>query len=211
MIEGRPELIVPMMKRLKPDPDEQAEPSRGGLGRRWGRWLRRASEKPIEMPPEAVPIVEPFLPGLCVAYGYDFPWGYVMLGPRQCTEVGVSAESLRGLAMDNLAARRSERSLFQAPDAMAVGIELGGEFGADLEASLVLDDDFMTRLAERFSGDLVVAIPDRDMLMATGTGHADGMAKLRSFVDGFWPGADHPLTQHLLVHRAAQWQVFDMA
>jgi uncharacterized protein YtpQ (UPF0354 family) len=158
-----------------------------------------------------VPIVEPFLPGLSVAYAFDFPWGYVMLGPRQCAEVGVPHESLRGLAMGNLAARRSERTLFQTTDGTAIGIELGGEFGGDLEASLVLDDEFMTSLAERFSGDLVVAIPDRDMLMATGTGHSDGLAKLRSFVDSFLPGADHPLTQRLLVRRDAQWQVFELA
>jgi hypothetical protein len=211
MTEGRPELIVPLMKRLWPDRGGQAGPSRGALGRRWGRLLRRASEEPIEIPPEIVPIVEPFLPGLCVEYGFDFPWGYVMLGPRQCTEVGVPPESLRVRAMGNLGTRRSERTLFQATDAMAIGIVLGGEFGGDLEASLVLDDEFMTRLAERFSGDLVVAIPDRDMLMATGTGHADGLAKLRSMVDDIWPGADHPLTQRLLVRRAAQWQVFEMA
>jgi hypothetical protein len=211
MTEGRPELIVPLMKRLWPDRGGQAGPSRRALGRRWGRRLRRASEEPIEIPPEIVPIVEPFLPDLCVEYGFDFPWGYEMLGPRQCTEVGVPPESLRGLAMGNLGTRRSERTLFQATDAMAIGIVLGGEFGGDLEASLVLDDEFMTRLAERFSGDLVVAIPDRDMLAATGTGHADGLAKLRSFVEDIWPGADHPLTQRLLVRRAAQWQVFEMA
>jgi hypothetical protein len=69
----------------------------------------------------------------------------------------------------------------------------------------------MTRLAERFSRDLVVAIPDRDMLVATGTGHADGLEKLRSTVDDIWPGADHPLTQRLLVRRAAQWQIFKVA
>jgi uncharacterized protein YtpQ (UPF0354 family) len=157
-----------------------------------------------------VPIVDPFLPDLCVAYGFDFPWDYEMLGTRQCTELGVPPESLRGLAMANLRMRRSEQTLFQAADAMAIGIELGGEFGGDLEASLVLDEEFMARLAERFSGDLVVAIPDRDMLVATGTGHADGLAKLASFVDDIWPGADHPLTQRLLVRRAAQWQVLEM-
>lgn len=211
MTEGRPELIVPLMKRLEPDRGGQAAPSRRALGRRWGRRLRRASGEPIELPPEIVPIVEPFLPGLCVEYAFDFPWGYAMLGPRQCTEVGVPPESLRVRAMGNLGTRRSERTLFQATDAMAIGIVLGGEFGGDLEASLVLDDEFMTRLAERFSGELVVAIPDRDMLMATGTGHADGLAKLQSMVDDIWPGADHPLTQRLLVRRAAQWQVFEMA
>jgi hypothetical protein len=211
MPEERNTLIVPLLKQLGSGLGGQAGRYRRTPGRRWGRRLRQAVAEPIEIPPEAVPIVEPLLADLGVAYAFDLPYGYELLGPRHCTELGVPPESLRAQAMDNLRARRPERTLFQATDAMAIGIELSGEFGGDLEASLVLDNEFMTRLAERFSGDLVVAIPDRDMLMATGTGHADGLAKLRSMVDGIWPGADHPLTQRLLVRRAADWQVFETA
>ncbi len=155
--------------------------------------------------------MEPFLPGLCVAYAFDFPWGYQLLAPRHRNEVGVPPEALRPQAIANLRSRRPERTLFQATDAKAIGIELGGEFGGDLDASLVLDDDVMTDLAERFSGDLVVAIPERDILVATGTGHTDGLAKLQSIVDEIWPGAAHPLTRRLLVRRAGEWQVFEMA
>jgi uncharacterized protein YtpQ (UPF0354 family) len=211
MAMERHALIVPLLKQLGSELGGQAGRSRRAPGGRWGKWLGKAAAGPVEIPPEAVPIAEPFLAGLCVAYAFDLPYGYELLGPRHCTEVGVPPESLRGVAMANLRRRRPEQTLFQATDAMAIGIELGGEFGGDLEASLVLDDEFMTRLAERFSGDLVVAIPDRDMLVATGTGHADGPAKLRSIVDDIWPGADHPLTQSLLVRRAGQWQVFEMA
>lgn len=211
MTEERHALIVPLIKQLGSDLGGQAGRSRRAPGRRWGKWRRQAVAGPIEIPPEAVPIVEPFLAGLGVAYAFDLPYGYELLAPHHCTELGVLPESLRAQAMGNLRARRPERTLFQATDAKAIGIELGGEFGGDLEASLVLDDEFVTRLAERFSGDLVVAIPDRDMLVATGTGHTDGLAKLQSMVDGIWPGADHPLTQRLLVRHAAHWQVFETA
>jgi uncharacterized protein YtpQ (UPF0354 family) len=211
MTEEQHALVVPLLKQLGPDLGGQAGRSPRTPGRRWGRRLRQAVAGPIEIPPEAVPIVEPFLADLGVAYAFDLPYGYELLGLRHCTDLGVPPESLRAQAMGNLRARRPERTLFQATGAMAIGIELGGEFGGDLEASLVLDDDFMTRLAERFSRDLVVAIPDRDMLVATGTGHADGLEKLRSTVDDIWPGADHPLTQRLLVRRAAQWQIFKVA
>jgi hypothetical protein len=211
MTKERHALIVPLIKQLGSDLGGQAGLSRRAPGRRWGKRLRHAVAGPIEIPPEAVPIVEPFLTGLGVAYAFDLPYGYELLGPRHCTEVGVPPGSLRAQAMVNLRARRPERTLFQATDAKAIGIELGGEFGGDLEASLVLDDDFMTRLAERFSGELVVAIPDRDMLVATGTGHADGLAKLQSMVDEIWPGADHPLTRSLLVRRAGEWQLFEAA
>jgi hypothetical protein len=54
------------------------------------------------IPPEAVPIVEPFLAGLGIAYAFDLPYGYELLGPRHCTEVGVPPGSLRVQAMVNL-------------------------------------------------------------------------------------------------------------
>ncbi len=209
MTEERQELIVPLLKQLESGLGGQARLSRKAPRRRWGMRLGQASAEPTGFPPEDVPIVEPFLDGLGVAYAFDLPYGYRLLAQRHCIDVGVPPESLRAQAMANLRARRPEVTLFQSPNATAIAIATGGDWGGDLESSLVLDDLIMTRLAEKFSGDLVVAIPDRDTLVATGTGHADGLAELRSFVERTWPVADHPLAQSPLVRRAGEWQFFE--
>jgi hypothetical protein len=55
----------------------------------------------------------------------------------------------------------------------------------------------------------VVAIPARDILVTTGTAHADGLTKLRWVVDTIWERGDHLLTRNLLVRRQDEWQVFN--
>jgi hypothetical protein len=86
MTEEQHALVVPLLKQLGPDLGGQAGRSPRTPGRRWGRRLRQAVAGPIEIPPEAVPIVEPFLADLGVAYAFDLPYGYELLGPHHCTE-----------------------------------------------------------------------------------------------------------------------------
>lgn len=93
MPEERNTLIVPLLKQLGSDLGGQAGRSRRTPGRRWGKRLRQAVAEPIEIPPEAVPIVEPLLADLGVAYAFDLPHGHELLGPRHCTELGVPPES----------------------------------------------------------------------------------------------------------------------
>ncbi|MFC6887322.1 hypothetical protein [Actinomadura yumaensis] len=90
-----------------------------------------------------------------------------------------------------------------------------------LEAGLLLDDGFLEKLAQDVEGDLVVATPARDVFVASGTGHPDGIDKLRWAVAQVWsedrgdadadPAWDVPagslLTHRLLVRREGGWEV----
>jgi hypothetical protein len=88
-----------------------------------------------------------------------------------------------------------------------VSVSLGG----DLEAGLLLDDAMMEKLAQDVEGDVVVAVPARNVLVVTGTGHPDGLAKLRWIVDQVWSGIEERallLTRELLVRRQARWELY---
>lgn len=77
-----------------------------------------------------------------------------------------------------------------------------------LDASLVLDDDLMEKLGQDVEGDLVVAVPARDVLMVSGTAHEDGLAELRRTVQRVWTaGEDRLITRDLLVRRRGAWAV----
>jgi hypothetical protein len=107
------------------------------------------------------------------------------------------------------------------PDARAVTVSLGdaGPARGGLEASLLLDEGFLEKLAQDVEGDLVVAVPGRDLFVASGTGHPDGIEKLRWAVERVWsedqgegdpdPAWDVPagrlLTRDLLVLRDGVW------
>lgn len=197
-------MIVPMMKArlsgsgpvVTVDASDPAEDVR-----------RRLADDPdaiLQLEPEHTPILEPLLSGLYVAYAFDLPDRYQLITPRQCADLGMKPEDLRLQAMVNLRLRRPSLDVMWYPDAKAAALALGG----DLEAGLILDDGIMARLAQEFSGDLVAAVPARDILVVTGTAHPDGLAKLRWVVDAVWEKGDHLLTRNLLVRRQNEWQVF---
>ncbi|TDC60598.1 DUF1444 domain-containing protein [Actinomadura sp. GC306] len=181
------------------------------------------------LPPEEDPIRDPFAGDLYVSYALEIadeaaPAGrrYEHVAPRHCAELGVPPGELRRRAVINLRDLRPELSLSWYPDVRAVTVSLGGAGAArgSLEAGLLLDEGFLEKLAQDVEGDLVVAAPARDVFVASGTGHPDGVDKLRWAVQQVWaedrgeggdPAWDVPagslLTHDLLVRRGGTWDV----
>lgn len=171
------------------------------------------------LPPADAPIREPFVGDIYVSYVLDFTDRYEYVAPRRCAELGLAPESLREQATANLRTRRTALTMDWSSDATAVSISFRDD-GADetlagtgrhslsLDASLVLDDDLMDKLAQDVEGDLVVAMPARDVLVASGTAHHDGLAELRRTVQRVWTtGEDRLITRDLLVRKRGEWAV----
>ncbi|TDB85452.1 DUF1444 domain-containing protein [Actinomadura sp. 7K534] len=184
------------------------------------------------LPPEEEPIRDPFAADLYVSYALEIadeaaPAGrrYEHVARRHCAELGVPPGELRRLAVINLRDLRPELSLSWYPDVRAVTVSLAGAGTAarrgSLESGLLLDEGFLEKLAQDVEGDLVVAAPARDVFVASGTGHPDGVDKLRWAVQQVWaedrgdnggdPAWDVPagslLTHDLLVRRGGAWDV----
>jgi uncharacterized protein YtpQ (UPF0354 family) len=156
------------------------------------------------LPPDDAPIREPLAGDVYVSYIVDFTERYEYLTPRRRAELGVSAETLRARATANLRGRLVDLTLDWAADVKAVTITVGG----GLESGLALDDDLLDKLTQDVDGDLVIAVPARDVLVASGTGHEDGLAELRRTVERVWAtGGERLVTRDLLVRRPAEWQV----
>ncbi|WP_067828544.1 DUF1444 family protein [Actinomadura kijaniata] len=208
MTEPRTGLIVPLMRARVPA-EVQLE---------------------FPLPPGEEPIREPFAGDLYVTYALELddepvagrPGGrrYEYVARRHCDEMDVAPEDLRRLAAVNLHARRPGLTMNWYPDARAVTVAFG-EGG--LDSGLLLDEAFLEKLAQDVEGDLVVAVPGRDVLVATGTGHPDGVERLRWAVERVWsedrlaagtgadadPAWDVPagqlLTRDLLVRTGDAW------
>jgi hypothetical protein len=193
MTEARHTLIVPVMKARVPV-DLRLE---------------------FPLPPDEEPIREPFVADLYLSYAFDLPVQEADTGRRHgqyvtrryCAETGLLPEALRQQSTANLRTRRPDLGFAWYPDAKAVSVSLGG----GLEAGLLLDDAMMEKLTQDVDGDVVVAVPARNVLVATGTGHPDGLAKLHWIVDQVWSGIEERallLTRDLLVRRPAGWESY---
>ncbi|SFO87814.1 hypothetical protein SAMN04489713_110119 [Actinomadura madurae] len=207
MTDPRSSLIVPLMKARVPA-EVQLE---------------------FPLPADEDPIRDPFTADLYVTYALEIsdegvPSGrrYEHVARRHCAELGVAPGELRRHAVINLRDRRPELSLSWYPDVRAVTVSLGGAGRrGSLESGLLLDEGFLEKLAQDVEGDLVVAAPARDVFVASGTGHPDGVDRLRWAVAQVWaedrgddgadPAWDVPagslLTHDLLVRRAGAWDV----
>ncbi|GAA1808978.1 DUF1444 domain-containing protein [Actinomadura chokoriensis] len=205
MTDPRSSLIVPLMKARVPA-EVQLE---------------------FPLPADEEPIRDPFAGDLYVTYALEtadegVPSGHrhEQVARRHCAELNVAPGELRRRAVINLRDLRPELSLSWYPDVRAVTVSLGGAPGrGSLESGLLLDEGFLEKLAQDVDGDLVVAAPARDVFVASGTGHPDGVDKLRWAVAQVWaedrdntdPGWDVPaaslLTHNLMVRRAGVWDV----
>lgn len=215
MTEPRSSLIVPLLKARVPA-EVQLE---------------------FPLPPDEEPIRDPFAADLYVTYALEIadegvPSGrrHEHVARRHCAELGVPPAELRRRAVINLRDLRPDLSLSWYPDVRAVTVSLNGGGGTGsgtaargtLESGLLLDEGFLEKLAQDVEGDLVVAVPARDVFVASGTGHPDGVDKLRWAVAQVWadrgdtggdPAWDVPagtlLTHELLVRRGGSWDVLN--
>jgi uncharacterized protein YtpQ (UPF0354 family) len=81
--------------------------------------------------------------------------------------------------------------------------------GNDLEACLLLLDEIWEAFSSKVQGELVVAVPTRDILFFTGSESPEGVQVVReAIVEAQKSETTHTLTQHLLVRRNGGWEVF---
>ena len=76
------------------------------------------------------------------------------------------------------------------------------------EASLLLFDDLWDGDI-KVDGDIVVAIPTRDVLLITGSKNEEGIARLREIVDQVTAEGTYTVSSTLFVYRKGVFRRFD--
>ncbi|HVM61724.1 MAG TPA: DUF1444 family protein [Verrucomicrobiae bacterium] len=148
-------------------------------------------------------VYEPFNDSLIIVYVEDNPTSVRYLTPKDVEDAGIRKEDLRGLAIDNL-----KRLL---PEVEAHGgngvfmLTAGGSY----EASLLLLDGIWTNRQFQVTGDYVVAVPTRDVLLVTGTEDKEGVSKIRKMAADIAAKGPYRLTTELFVYRAGRFASFD--
>ncbi|MBX7258388.1 MAG: DUF1444 family protein [Candidatus Hydrogenedentes bacterium] len=151
------------------------------------------------------PVHEDFSRELVIVYAIDMENSIAFLTPGALEEAKVSREELRVLAASNL-----KRLLPKIERAGSNGLYMfmaGGTY----EASLLLLDTIWAGIQAEVQGDVVVAIPTRDVLVATGSENAPGMSKLREIAQEAWQTGPYRLTPQLFVYRDGTFQEFEPA
>lgn len=130
---------------------------------------------------------------LVVVYAEDTPTNIRYLTLANLQESGLTQAQLRPLAVKNLGRILPQVEIHKG--ALVSMITAGGNF----EATLLALPDIWQDLEQHVDGDIVVAIPTRDLLLLTGSKTPGGIAKLRELAAKAYRNSSYQLTETLFV------------
>jgi uncharacterized protein YtpQ (UPF0354 family) len=166
--------------------------------------LPRAVVPDIELSNDDSPVEQPFVGDLILFYGFDQPSYFTMVAQRDLTRLALDKQRLHAVAVTNLRRTIPQPELHQISPGVFM-LTCGGNF----EATTLLLDEVWQQVTAKVSGDLVVAVPARDIVIFTGGDNRDGLAFMRSKVSHILEVGDHTLTRHFLVRSESGWRVYE--
>jgi hypothetical protein len=193
------------------------------LFERWRRSLQHLWTPPVPLDPaNLVPMIkdrswlttnyppghehdcwhEPLNEELIVVYashdgGFRYP-------PRsEWTSAGVDADRVRALSLANLRARTPERSVTAFEGVLVIGV--GGNF----EASQFVDPELWESEVFRSAPDLLVAVPERDLLLASTDISVAAVWELASKAAYAASHVRYPITAQLMIREGEDFRVLD--
>jgi uncharacterized protein YtpQ (UPF0354 family) len=147
------------------------------------------------------PVFDEFNHELIVVYAEDQANKIRFLGAEEIAKAKVERAKLRDMAVGNL--------VQILPKVQQVGA--GGFFvvqaGGMYESSLLLQDSLWKKGVFDVKGDVVVAIPARDILVVTGSDDANGLTKMKAAIE-LAKNSAYPLTSEMFVYREGKFVRF---
>lgn len=155
---------------------------------------------PAEPPPSLV--TEPFLKGLAVAVVVDTPRNMRYLDTRQLGALKISASQALSIAKRNTARQLGEvtKELFPVP-----GTPLLSAREDPYSSSRVLAHGAWAAVAAKLQGDLLVAIPCPDIIMAADAGVPGASAFIERMAATIYDDQARPLLRGLLRWTPKGW------
>jgi uncharacterized protein YtpQ (UPF0354 family) len=145
-------------------------------------------------------LAETFNSELVIVYAEDDPTRMRYLTTSE--DIGVGRQELRALAIDNL--KRILPKIEMRGDDHVLVVSAGGDY----EASLLLIDEVWSGGQVKVNGDIVVAVPARDVLLVTGSRDRTGLKRVRELAAKFVAQGPHGLIDTLFVYRNGRFTKF---
>ena len=159
--------------------------------------------------PEDTPVTEALVADLLITYAFDLGPVFEMVCPRDCQRLGLTQPQLRQIAVTNLRKQIGRVHVENLAEGKLNTPLLMLATGNDLEACLLLMDDIWEPFSRQVVGEMVVAVPTRDLVYVTGNQSPEALHVVREAVEEAQSRErTHSLTRHLLVRRGRQWQTY---
>lgn len=147
-------------------------------------------------------VFDSFNADLVIVYAEDTParMRYLMTGE----DIGIARKELRARAISNFRRELPKIQIMKVDDALSI-ISVGG---GDYSASLLLLDDIWSDGRIKVNGDIVVAVPARDVILVTGSRNREGLRGMRKIAADLMAKSAYRLTDTLFVYRNGRFARF---
>ena len=167
-------------------------------------WLEETRQALLSRGTKEVPepVYEDFSPDLIILYAEDSPKNIRYLTPKDLEALKIEKKDLRSLACENL-----KRVIPKIERHGTNGLYMLTA-GGDYEASLLLLDSLWNNSQMPVQGEILVAIPTRDLLLVTGTGHPEAVEKVKQMANKSFEEGSYRLTPKLFIYRNGRFSDF---
>ncbi len=159
----------------------------------------------LENQPDLLPLIDTFVGDLDIRYVFDADSGYRYLTERDLKTLKLTRDQLPALALANQ--RRLYPKITVERPTPSVGMFANG---GDLEPGKMLDFDFWEKEKSRFGGEIVCAVPARDVCWFTGLKPADNVSNLRANTERAHKEAgERAISKLMYLWRNKRWEVLE--
>ena len=159
----------------------------------------------LENQPDMLPLIDTFVGDLDIRYAFDAESGYRYMSERDLKTLKLTRDQLPALALANQR-KLYPKTTIERPTP-AVGMFANG---GELEPSKLLDFDFWEKEKSRFGGEIVAAVPARDVCWFTGLKPADNVQNLRVNTERAHKEAgERAISKLMYLWRNKRWEVLE--
>ncbi|MEO7044426.1 MAG: DUF1444 family protein, partial [Ferruginibacter sp.] len=148
-------------------------------------------------------VYEKYNDQLIIVYAEDRKNSIRYLTHEDVKTLAINEDSITTIAIDNL-------------DKLLTSIQRkGGDgvfmltAGGDYEASIILLSDVLNKESLPVNGDFVIAIPNRDMLLITGSNDKAGISKIKEVAAKSFATGDHNVSEYLYKWNGNKFEKFE--
>lgn len=155
----------------------------------------KKGDKPLEM------ATKPYNDQLVIVYAEDLPEGFKYLTKKDFDSIGISADSLHELALENFYKQVPNIEKYSNDGRYMLGA--GGNYEASLILlpSLWMDDCPV-------DGDFVVAIPNRDLIFITGSKNKAGLDTLKRYATDSYASGIYTVSDQLFRWNGSKFEKY---
>ena len=140
---------------------------------------------------------------LIIVYAEDRKNNIYYLNQKDFLNLNIDLDSLSKISITNLVGILPKMKRNEAGDVFMLTA------GGDYEASLILYKEIWSKDNFPVNGDIVIAVPNRDILYVTGSENKEGLKAMREMTNNLYNTGDHPLTKELFIFKDNTFIKFD--